>query len=64
MHYDTAATHSKRGVTALIYVTEDWQPGHGGELVLHPYPLPEAHVRRFETANRRYLQSMLAQVPE
>lgn len=45
MHYDTAATHSKRGVTALIYVTEDWQPGHGGELVLHPYPLPEAHVR-------------------
>ena len=44
MHYDTAATHSRRAVTALLYLEPAWEETHGGELVVCPFPAPPRAV--------------------
>jgi hypothetical protein len=36
MHYDSDAALDSRRVTALFYLNPDWQPAHGGQLVLYP----------------------------
>jgi len=38
MHYDTSGAHSRRTLTMLLYLNEDWAPGDGGELRLFPFP--------------------------
>jgi hypothetical protein len=42
LHFDTDAALDARKVTALFYLNPQWQPAHGGELVL--YPLPRGRV--------------------
>jgi hypothetical protein len=42
LHFDTDPSLDARKVTALFYLNPDWQPAHGGELVL--YPLPRGRV--------------------
>jgi hypothetical protein len=42
LHFDSDATLDARKFTALVYLNPDWQPAHGGELVL--YPLPRSRV--------------------
>lgn len=44
MHYDSAATHSRRAVTALLYLEPAWDATHGGELVVCPFPAPPRAV--------------------
>ena len=39
MHYDTSASSSRRGITALLYLNPNWQSGDGGEIELLPFPL-------------------------
>ena len=39
MHYDTSSQHSRREVTAILYLNPDWRPGDGGELELYPFPM-------------------------
>eukprot|EP01129_Flabellula_baltica_P002642 TRINITY_DN1245_c0_g1_i1.p1 TRINITY_DN1245_c0_g1~~TRINITY_DN1245_c0_g1_i1.p1 ORF type:complete len:317 (-),score=70.70 TRINITY_DN1245_c0_g1_i1:32-982(-) len=38
MHYDTRTDNSKRHLTVLLYLNEDWVPGNGGELRVCPMP--------------------------
>lgn len=35
-HSDVSAAMSHRRVTAILYLNPDWQPSHGGELLLYP----------------------------
>jgi len=36
-HSDVSAVMSHRRVTAIFYLNPDWEPSHGGELVLYPF---------------------------
>lgn len=36
-HYDNPGAPSKRSVSCILYLNEDWRPGDGGELVLQPF---------------------------
>ena len=38
LHFDTAAGLDGRCVTAIVYLNPDWEPAHGGELQLFPFP--------------------------
>ncbi|KAI3428529.1 hypothetical protein D9Q98_007352 [Chlorella vulgaris] len=44
MHFDTDAAVDTRRVTAIWYLNPGWQPGHGGELRLYPFPQPAVDI--------------------
>eukprot|EP00300_Choanocystis_sp_HF-7_P009980 c16730_g1_i3.p1 GENE.c16730_g1_i3~~c16730_g1_i3.p1 ORF type:complete len:274 (+),score=58.93 c16730_g1_i3:308-1129(+) len=44
LHFDTSLEVDSRKVTCILYLNEHWQPDHGGELVLDPYPYPPVVV--------------------
>eukprot|EP00927_Polykrikos_kofoidii_P078001 TRINITY_DN74881_c0_g1_i1.p1 TRINITY_DN74881_c0_g1~~TRINITY_DN74881_c0_g1_i1.p1 ORF type:complete len:350 (-),score=50.45 TRINITY_DN74881_c0_g1_i1:110-1159(-) len=43
-HYDNAGRPSKRVITVVVYLNPNWAPGHGGELVLHPFLKPSVVI--------------------
>lgn len=43
-HYDNAGRPSRRSITCLVYLNPDWEEGHGGELVLHPFLQPKVVI--------------------
>ena len=38
LHYDSDEQVDGRRVTAIFYLNTDWQPSHGGQLQLFPFP--------------------------
>ena len=44
MHLDTTAETSGRTLTAILYLSDGWEPRHGGELRLLPFPLAPVDV--------------------
>jgi len=38
MHFDTTQTVSRRQITCILYLNEDWEEGVGGELRIFPFP--------------------------
>lgn len=44
MHYDTRGSQSRRGLTMLFYLNEAWEPSHGGELRLFPFPFETVDI--------------------
>jgi len=37
VHYDNPGRPNRRRITCLAYLNEDWEEGHGGELMLYPF---------------------------
>jgi SM-20-related protein len=44
-HRDAFEGEPRRRVTAIVYLNPDWQPAHGGQLVLHTEPAVEIAPR-------------------
>jgi len=45
LHFDTTAETSRRCLTAILYLSQEWAEGGGGELEAHPFPLaPRAYA--------------------
>lgn len=38
LHYDSDEQVDGRRVTAIFYLNTEWQPSHGGQLQLFPFP--------------------------
>ncbi|CAM9459011.1 unnamed protein product, partial [Chrysoparadoxa australica] len=36
-HYDNPGPPNRRRLTCLLYLNPDWEEGHGGEMILHPF---------------------------
>ena len=45
-HSDVSPAVAHRRVTAILYLNDDWQPAHGGQLVLYPPGQPSSSERR------------------
>lgn len=43
-HFDSDRALDSRVVTAILYLNPDWQPAHGGQLLLLPFPLAPVQV--------------------
>lgn len=43
MHFDTTP-QTKRRLTAILYLGEEWEEAHGGQLRLYPFPLAPVDV--------------------
>lgn len=44
MHFDTTPAISRRTLTAILYLSDEWLPEHGGKLRLYPFPLADVEV--------------------
>uniref|UniRef100_A0A7S0X0K2 Prolyl 4-hydroxylase alpha subunit domain-containing protein n=1 Tax=Chlamydomonas leiostraca TaxID=1034604 RepID=A0A7S0X0K2_9CHLO len=44
IHADTDASLDGRRVTSIFYLNPGWQPSHGGQLKLYPWPLPPVEI--------------------
>ncbi|KAK9805616.1 hypothetical protein WJX72_007982 [[Myrmecia] bisecta] len=44
LHYDSDEQLDGRKVTAIMYLNPDWEPSHGGQLRLYPFPGPPVDV--------------------
>eukprot|EP00879_Flechtneria_rotunda_P028831 GHRR01031061.1.p1 GENE.GHRR01031061.1~~GHRR01031061.1.p1 ORF type:complete len:400 (+),score=113.92 GHRR01031061.1:185-1384(+) len=52
MHFDSDEQLDGRRVTVIFYLNKDWQPSHGGQLRLYPFPAPAVDI---EPVNDRLL---------
>ena len=43
-HFDTTAETSGRTLTAILYLADRWEPRHGGELRLLPFPMAPVDI--------------------
>lgn len=44
LHYDSDESVDARRVTAILYLNPGWEPAHGGELQLFPWPRPPVTI--------------------
>ena len=44
MHHDSDETLDARRITAILYLNEDWQEQHGGQLKLLPLGSPPVSI--------------------
>ena len=44
-HYDNSGPPSRRSITCLVYLNPLWREGHGGELVLMPFLMPQVVIQ-------------------
>ena len=44
MHFDTYEGQDTRTVTAITYLNPDYDPSHGGQLRLYPFPSPPVDI--------------------
>lgn len=44
MHFDSDEQLDGRRVTAIFYLNDNWQPHHGGQLRLYPFPAPPVDI--------------------
>lgn len=44
MHFDSDEALDGRRVTAIMYLNPAWEPHHGGQLRLYPFPAPPVDV--------------------